>query len=189
MALRTGSGRCAALLLTVAVAVATGVLTGCQSIADAASTSGCDGTESRVEKLESYGVLGSQPEGTVVPKGFEKHESGCWQDSGEAQLYASRTYVFPGDKAEVTAHYRTVAEQEGWKPARPSQGASEEGQPAGLCFTLAEGDRATALDVYFLTKDILEAEERKPGPEFDSGSGYRVEITAAADGSPADCSD
>ncbi|MER6238767.1 hypothetical protein ABT185_22340 [Streptomyces clavifer] len=89
----------------------------------------------------------------------------------------------------MAAHYRTVAEQEGWKPARPDQGSSNDGQFAGLCFTRAEGDRATALDVYFLTKEILEAEERKPGPEFGSGSGYRVEITAAADGSPADCSD
>ncbi|WP_330321203.1 hypothetical protein OG927_31825 [Streptomyces clavifer] len=186
MALHTGTGRCAALLSTVAVAA--GALTGCQSIADA-SASGCDGTESRVEKLESYGVLGSRPEGAIIPKGFEKLESDCWQDSGDAQLYASRTYVLRGDKAEVAAHYRTVAEQEGWKPARPDQGSSNDGQFAGLCFTRAEGDRATALDVYFLTKEILEAEERKPGPEFGSGSGYRVEITAAADGSPADCSD
>ncbi|MEV4877149.1 hypothetical protein [Streptomyces cyaneofuscatus] len=188
MALHAGIGRCAALLLTVAVAVATGVLTGCGPIADAASASGCDGTESRVEKLESYGVLGSRPEGAVVPKGFEERESGCWQDSGEAQLYASRTYVLRGDKTEVAAHYRTVAAQEGWKLSRPSRRTPEGGQLAGLCFTLTEGDRATALDVYSLTKEILEAEERKPGPEFDSGSGYRVEITAAADGSPADCS-
>ncbi|WP_307667762.1 hypothetical protein [Streptomyces sp. V2I9] len=173
------------------MAVAAGALTGCQSIADAASASGCDDTGSRVEKLESYGVLGSRPEGAVVPRGFEKLESGCWQDSGEAQLYASRTYVLRGDgaRAEVAAHYRTVAEQEGWKLSHPSQGASEDGRSASLCFLRAEGDRATALDVYFLTQEILEAEERKPGPEFDSGSGYRVEITAAADGSPADCSD
>ncbi|MGW9303833.1 hypothetical protein ACWHA3_23835 [Streptomyces cyaneofuscatus] len=187
MALRTGNGRCAALLMTVAVAA--GVLTGCQSIADAASSSGCDGTESRVKKLESYGVLGSRPEGAVIPQGFEDLESGCWQDSGEAQLFASRTYVFPGDKAEVTAYYRTVAEQEGWRLSRTSRAASEEGQLSGLCFTIAKADKATALDVSFLTKEILDAEERKPGPEFDSGSGYRVEITAAADDSPADCSD
>ncbi|WP_432250265.1 hypothetical protein ACRAR1_26230 [Streptomyces sanyensis] len=104
------------------MAVAAGALTGCQSIADSASASGCDGTEGRVEKLESYGVLDSRPEGAVVPKGFEKLESGCWQDSGDAQLYASRTYVLRGDKAGVAAHYRTVAEREGWKPERPDQG-------------------------------------------------------------------
>ncbi|WP_432250264.1 hypothetical protein ACRAR1_26225 [Streptomyces sanyensis] len=45
------------------------------------------------------------------------------------------------------------------------------------------------MDVYSLTEEILQAEERKPGPEFGSGSGYRVEIIAAADGSSADCSD
>ncbi|MEV6074081.1 hypothetical protein AB0L80_03025 [Streptomyces sp. NPDC052069] len=102
MASRTGTGRCAALFLTAAVA--TGALTGCRTIADAASAKGCEGTESRVEELKAYGVLGSRPRGTVVPKGFEELDSGCWEDSGEAWVYAERTYVFPGDRTEVTRH-------------------------------------------------------------------------------------
>ncbi|MFF2850032.1 hypothetical protein ACFVT5_27410 [Streptomyces sp. NPDC058001] len=45
------------------------------------------------------------------------------------------------------------------------------------------------LDVYFLSEEILDAEERKPGTEFSSGSGYRVAVTSAADGSTASCAD
>ncbi|QIQ02211.1 hypothetical protein [Streptomyces liangshanensis] len=69
-------------------------------------------------------------------------------------------------------------------------------RPASLCFTRAgadkvggAGDTAT-LDVYFLTAEILAAEDSAAGPEFRSGAGYRVSVTAAADGSGTDgCSD
>ncbi|MFD9423728.1 MULTISPECIES: hypothetical protein [unclassified Streptomyces] len=187
MASRTGTGRCAALLLTAAVA--TGSLTGCQTVADAATAKGCEGTESRVEELKSYGVLGSRPQGTVVPKGFEELDAGCWEDSGEAWVYAERTYVFPGDRTEVTRHYRVAAQRDGWKLSPDSRQSPKEEQTASLCFTLGKGDDATVLDVYFLTEEILDAEERKTGPEFSSGAGYRVAVTSTADGSANSCSD
>ncbi|MFF0090718.1 hypothetical protein ACFYSF_12265 [Streptomyces canus] len=115
-----------------------------------------------------------------MPRGFRDLEAGCWEDSGEAWLYAERTYVFPGDKADVIRHYRAAAEREGWKPSKD--------QPASLCFTLGKADGATMLDVYFLTEEILEAEESKAGPEFSSGAGYRVAVTSTADGSATSCS-
>jgi hypothetical protein len=124
-----------------------------------------------------------------VPQGFEDLEAGCWEDSGEAWLYAERTYVFPGDKADVTQHYRAAAEREGWKPSPATRQSSKEDQPANLCFTLGKTDDSTMLDVYFLTEEILDAEESKAGPEFSSGAGYRVAITSTADGSATSCSD
>ncbi|MER6159662.1 hypothetical protein ABT147_29620 [Streptomyces sp. NPDC001868] len=187
MASRKGTGRCARLLL-VAV-VSTGALTGCETLVDAASATGCKGTESRVDELKSYGVLDSRPQGTIVPKGFEDLNAGCWEDSGEAWVYADRTYVFPGDKAEVTRHYRAAAERDGWKPSAATRKSAKADKPASLCFTLGKKDDSTTLDVYFLTEEILEAEETETGPEFDSGAGYRVSINSTADGSATSCSD
>ncbi|MFF8033597.1 hypothetical protein [Streptomyces sp. NPDC016626] len=158
-------------------------------MADAASTSGCEGTGSRVDELKSYGVLGSRPRGTVEPHGFEGLDAGCWEDSGEAQLYAERTYVFPGDKADVTQHYRAAAEREGWTPSPATRRSPEASRSTNLCFTRGEADNAAMLDVYFLTEEILDAEESKAGPEFDTGAGYRVSVTASADGSATSCSD
>ncbi|MEU6612014.1 hypothetical protein ABZ922_44695 [Streptomyces shenzhenensis] len=158
-------------------------------MADAASTSGCEGTEGRVDELSSYGILDSRPQGTIQPRGFKDLDAGCWEDSGEAQLYAERTYVFPGSKVDVTKHYRAAAEREGWKPSQATGQSSKADRPTNLCFTRGEADDAAMLDVYFLTKDILDAEESKTGPEFSSGVGYRVSITSSADGSATSCSD
>lgn len=187
MAPRKGTGRCPALLL--AAAWVTGVLTGCQTLADAASAAGCEGTESRVDALKAYGILDSRPPGTIVPQGSEDLEAGCWEDSGEASLYAERTYVFPGDRADVTRYYRAAAEREGWKPSRATQQSAKEDQPGNLCFTLGKADDATMVDVYFLTEEILDAEERRTGPEFSSGAGYRVAVSSTADGSATSCQD
>jgi hypothetical protein len=187
LAPRRETGPCGALLVTAALAA--GTLTGCQTLADAASASGCEGTESRVGELKAYGILGSPPQGTIVPKGFEGLEAGCWEDSGEAWLHAERTYVFPGDKADVTRHYRAAAEREGWQPSQATRRSSGEDRSANLCFTLGKADDATMLDVYFLTEEILDAEESRPGPEFGSGAGYRVAVTSTADGSATSCSD
>ncbi|QXE36000.1 hypothetical protein KQY30_18825 [Streptomyces sp. GMY02] len=156
---------------------------------DAALNRGCENTENRVKELESHDILDSRPEGTVVPQGFEDLESGCWADSGDAWVYADRTYVFPGDKAEVTQYYRAAAERDGWELSQTSAKASKAESPADLCFTLGKGDSTTTLDVYFLTEETLDAEERKAGPEFNSGSGYRVAINSPADGSTTGCSD
>ncbi|QFQ94963.1 hypothetical protein F9278_00730 [Streptomyces phaeolivaceus] len=184
---RKGTGWCATLLL--AVASATGALTGCQTFADAASTQGCEGTESRVDDLKAYGVLDSRPQGAVVPKGFEALDAGCWEDSGEAWVYANRTYAFPGDRADVTRYYRAAAEREGWKPSPATRKSAKEDKPASLCFTLGEKDDSTTLDVYFLTESVLDAEGAEAGPEFDSGAGYLVAVNATADGSATSCSD
>ncbi|MDX3458663.1 hypothetical protein PV396_43220 [Streptomyces sp. ME02-8801-2C] len=183
---RKGTGWRAALLLTAMLA--TGTLTGCQALEEA-SASGCEGTESRVDELKAYGILDSRPQGAIVPQGFENLEADCWEDSGEAWLHAERTYVFPGDKADVTQHYRAAAEREGWKPSQATQQSAKQDRPASLCFTRGKAEDATMLDVFFLTKEILDAEESKTGPEFSSGAGYRVAITSTADGSAASCSD
>jgi hypothetical protein len=183
---RKGTSLHAILLL---MTVSTGALTGCQATADAVSTSDCGGTESRVDELKSYGILDSRPQGTVEPRGFEGLDAGCWEDSGEAQLYAEHTYVFPGDKADVTRYYRAAAEREGWTPSPATRRSSKANQPANLCFTRGEADNAAMLDVYFLTKEILDAEESEAGPEFNTGAGYRVSVTSSADGSAANCSD
>ncbi|MDT0478059.1 hypothetical protein RM863_38690 [Streptomyces sp. DSM 41014] len=167
----------------------TGALTGCQTIADAASASGCEGTESRVDDLKSYGILDSWPHGTIKPRGFKDLDAGCWEDSGEVQLYAERTYVFAGNKVDVTKYYRAAAEREGWQPSHATRQSSKVDQPTNLCFTRGEADDAARLDVYFLTMEILDAEESKVGPEFGSGVGYRVSITSSADGSATSCSD
>ncbi|MFE2293843.1 hypothetical protein [Streptomyces sp. NPDC059452] len=186
MPLRTRTGRCVTVLLTAAVT--SGVLTGCQSLAAASLTASCEDTESRVRELDSHAVLESRPEGTVVPQGFEK-DSGCWADSGDVVLHTDRTYVFPGDEADVLKHYRTAAERDGWKLSGTTEEAPDKDGPAGLCFDLGKGDRAATLGVYFLTEEILDEEGRRPGPEFSSGVGYRVAITSAADGSETSCSD
>lgn len=187
MASRKGLGRCATLLLTAVVT--TGALTGCETLVDAASTTGCKSTESRVDELKSYGVLDSRPQGTIVPKGFEDPDAGCWEDSGEVWVYANRTYVFPGDRVDVTRYYRAAAEREGWKPSPATRKSAKEDKPASLCFTLGKKDDSTTLDVYFLTEAILKEEETATGPEFDSGAGYRVALNATADGSATSCSD
>lgn len=183
---RKRTGRCATLLVTAALL--TGALTGCQPLAEAASAT-CEDTGSRVDELKAYDVLESRPPGTIVPKGFTDLEAGCWEDSGEAWLYADRTYVFPGEKAEVIQYYRAAAEREGWKLSRSTRQALEKDPSASLCFTRGGTDDATTLDVYFLTKEILDAEETETGPEFASGFGYRVSVGATADGSPNSCSD
>ncbi|MFD7899206.1 hypothetical protein [Streptomyces sp. NPDC059743] len=165
-----------------------GVLTGC-SVLDAGLDRGCENTESRVKELESQDILDSRPEGTVAPQGFEDLDSGCWADSGDAWVFANRTYVFPGDKAEVIPYYRAAAKRDGWELSQAYAKSSTVERPADLCFTLGKGDSTTTLEVYFLTAEILDMEGRKPGPEFSSGSGYRVAITSPADGSTTSCSD
>ncbi|MFJ5266246.1 hypothetical protein ACIQAC_37880 [Streptomyces sp. NPDC088387] len=177
---RTGTGRCVRVLLAAALAV--GALGGCRTLLDAADESGCDGTGGRVDALRSDGVLDSRPPGATVPDGFEKADAGCWQDSGEAWLYAERTYVFPGDKGDLLDHYRAVAGPAGWKLSRTDRSA-------GLCFTPATGEGTSTLNVRFLTAEDLKAQEPEPGPEFGSGAGYSVALSATADGSPTGCSD
>ncbi|MFK0119916.1 hypothetical protein [Streptomyces sp. NPDC090994] len=179
----------AALLLTAALC-ATGALTGCQTLTETASASGCEGTGSRVDELKSYRILDSRPRGTIEPEGFEGLDAGCWEDSGDVQLYADRTYVFPGDKADVTRHYRAAAERADWTPSPATRRSSKNAdQPANLCFTRGGADDAATLDVYFLTREILDAEGSAAGPEFGTGAGYRVSVTASADGSATGCQD
>ncbi|MFJ1589273.1 hypothetical protein ACIOD0_03325 [Kitasatospora albolonga] len=86
-------------------------------------------------------------------------------------------------------HYLTAAEQDGWKPSRTAPGSPGANRPESLCFTLGKGKGAPTLDVYFLTEEILKDEGHRPGPEFVSGTGYRVAVNSTADGSTVDCSD
>ncbi|MFF2525034.1 hypothetical protein [Streptomyces liangshanensis] len=188
--------RTASVLLVLSAA---GVYLVYGTLADLAPDSVCEGTGRQVDRLKGYGVLGSRPPGTVVPRGFEDLEAGCWEDSGESWLFAERTYVSPGSRAEVTAHYRAAAERDGWEPSRGTRRSAKDVRQTSLCFTREGADQAggadgaggtATLDVYFLTTEILAAEDSAPGPEFRSGAGYRVSVTAAADGSGAGgCSD
>lgn len=173
-------------LLLMAAGWATGALVACDPLMDAAFAS-CEGTEGRVGELKSYGILDSRPEGTIEPEGFEGVDAGCWADSGDVQLYADRTYVFPGDKADVTRHYRAAAERAGWQPSPATRRSSASDQATNLCFTRGGADGAAMLDVYFLTRQILDDEGTEAGPEFGTGAGYRVSVTSSADGSAVSC--
>ncbi|WP_369147624.1 hypothetical protein [Streptomyces sp. R44] len=177
-------GRLARPLLSAALAA--GALTGCSFLSPFTS---CEGTASRVEGLESQGVLTSRPAAATVPRGFEDGTSGCIDDSGDAWLYAERTYAFPGRRAEVIQYYRTAAARDGWRlepqPERPP--VPEE--IAGLCFTRGGDGEAMLLTVSFMTARELAFEGYETGPEFASGSGFRIEAGSEADGARTGCWD
>ncbi|MCX5338712.1 hypothetical protein [Streptomyces atratus] len=85
----------------------------------------------------SLGILDSRPPGAAVHKGFEDIESGCWDDGGDAWIYAKRTYAFPGPWAEVVQHYRAAAKGDGWKPAPDSAQPPAPEKTTQQCFTRA----------------------------------------------------
>ncbi|MFE7599997.1 hypothetical protein [Streptomyces sp. NPDC057494] len=171
--------------LLLAVALTAGGLTGCSGLAGLAGYKDCGGSEERVRSLGALAILDAPPEKATPPRGYEKVDAGCWDDSGEAWVYASRTYAFPGTPEEVLRHYGTEASRDGWHPgpARPPA----PGKGIGLCFTRDVDGTPTVLKVYSLTRESFAAEGGAFPPELATGSGFRVEATADASGEPTDC--
>lgn len=95
--------------------------------------------------------------------------NGCDEDDGFA--YAGRTYDHPGSRADLIAHYRTTATQNGWQPD-PS---ASTGGPH--CFTRQKGHLTIHLSLHFPdTYNIPGEPQAKP-------SEYSIELTASHDGS------
>ncbi|GKQ38468.1 hypothetical protein ALMP_49990 [Streptomyces sp. A012304] len=166
MILRTSSAtRPISLLLSTALAAAT--LTGC-ALQELARD--CEGTDDRVKEMAALDILDSRPEGATIARGFEEVDAGCWADSGDVVVYASRTYAFPGTRADVTAYYQTAVVRDGWIP-------DPEALPGELCFT-REG---MALWIVFLTAERLEEEGHGSRPDLTTGAGYSVSIDSYVD--------
>ncbi|MER5205488.1 hypothetical protein [Streptomyces sp. NPDC002825] len=181
---RIRPARLAGLLLSTALAA--GGLTGCSYLSPFTS---CEGTGSRAEGLESLAILDSRPAKATVPRGLEEVASGCVDDSGDAWLSAYRTYAFPGSRTEVLRYYRTAAEHDGWHWEQDPWQPHVPEETAGLCFTKGEDGEAMMLTVSFMTARDLEFEGYGPGPEFASGSAFRIEAGSEADGARTGCWD
>ncbi|MFE0646844.1 hypothetical protein ACFW2Y_35400 [Streptomyces sp. NPDC058877] len=169
--------------LLLAAVLTTGNLVGCSGITDAFR--GCEGSEGRVERLRSLDLLDSPPVGATRPRGLEDVDAGCWEDSGEAWVYAESTYTFPGTPAEVVRHYGAAADRDGWQQA--TSRAAVSGHPIDLCFTRAVGGDPAVLTVRSLGPDAFEEEGRGAPPELATGSGYGVSVTVDAAGGDVDC--
>lgn len=170
--LRTGTTRPISVLLATALAAAT--LTGCALLEFARD---CEGTDDRVKEMATLDILNSRPGGAAVARGFEEVDAGCWADSGDVVVYASRTYTFPGTQDEVTAHYRTEAVRDGWNP-------DPEALPGDLCFTR----KGMALSIVFLTAERLAEDGHGSRPDLTTGAGYSVSIDSYVNsGTEASC--
>ncbi|GAA4976112.1 hypothetical protein [Streptomyces hyderabadensis] len=160
MPLRTARIRPLSILLTTALATST--LTGCTLMQLAGD---CEGTDARVAELAALDILDSRPTGATVARGFEEVDAGCWSDSGDVMVYAERTYAFPGTRAEAAAHYRTVAEQDGWSP-------DPEAAPSNLSFVKG----TVSLQIVFVTAELLAEEGHGSRPDLSTGAGYSISV-------------
>ncbi|GGX82512.1 hypothetical protein [Streptomyces fructofermentans] len=173
--------------LLVATALLTAGLTGCSALSPFNT---CEDTAERVKQLRSQPILKSVPKGAIAPKDPTLVESGCIDDSGDAWLYADRIYAFPGSRQQVVDHYLGAAEADGWRlrpdPVDPDIADSV----GGLCFTKGGDGHALLLTVQFTTAGQLKVEhEYDAGPEFDSGSGFEIEVGSETDGATTGCFD
>ncbi|MFI2410257.1 hypothetical protein [Streptomyces sp. NPDC018947] len=138
----------------------TSALTGC-TLMDLAQ--GCEGTDAEVEEMAALNILDSRHNRATVARGFEEVDAGCWSDSGDVMVYAERTYAFPGTRAEVAAHYRAAAQQDGWSP-------DPEAAPDGLSFV----KESRSLQIVFLTAELLAEEGHGSRP--DLATGYSISV-------------
>ncbi|MFE0653485.1 hypothetical protein ACFVZH_33435 [Streptomyces sp. NPDC059534] len=184
MLIRIRPRRLAGLLLSTTLAA--GCLTGCSFLSPFKN---CEGTESRVKDLASLRILESRPPAATLPKDFKDVESGCIDDSGDAWLFAERTYAFPGTRAEVIQYYRTAAERDGWKLEQDSERPPVPEETAGLCFARGGDGQVMLLTLYFMTAHDLAIEGCKTGAEFASGSGFRIAAGSETDGAITGCWD
>lgn len=125
----------------------------------------CEGPDARVEELAALDILDSRSGETTVARGFEEVDAGCWSDSGDVTVYAERTYAFPGTRAEVAAHYRTAAQQDGWSP-------DPDAAPDDLSFV----KKTVSQQVVFLTAGLLAEEGHVSRPELNAGAGYSITV-------------
>ncbi|MGW4549294.1 hypothetical protein ACWEN4_23435 [Streptomyces violaceorubidus] len=144
----------------------TSVLTGC-TLMDLAQD--CEGTDARAEELAALPILDSRPDAATVAEGFEEVDAGCWSDSGDVTVYAERTYAFPGTRADVAAHYRTAARQDGWRP-----------DPDAASSTLSFVKKTMNVRIIFLTTELLAEEGHGSRPDLTTGAGYSISVDSYA---------
>ncbi|MGW1726496.1 hypothetical protein ACWCQK_26625 [Streptomyces sp. NPDC002306] len=176
----------AALLLATAL-FATG-LTGCSGLSPFNT---CDDTATRVQDLRSQPILEFVPEGAIAPKSLASVYAECIDDdSGDAWLYAERIYAFPGSRQEVVDFYRVAATADGWRLEHDPSGSNTPETTAGLCFTKGGDGEALMLTVSFTNARLLKVRRGyEAGPEFDSGSGFEIEVGSETDGAKTGCFD
>ncbi|WP_240804734.1 hypothetical protein [Streptomyces sp. LRa12] len=150
----------------LATLLAAPALTGC-TLMDLAQD--CEGTDARVEELAALHILDSRPDEATAARGFEEVDAGCWSDSGDATVYAGRTYAFPGTRADVAAQCRTAARQDGWIPA-------PDAAPDDLSFV----KKTMNLRIVFLTAEVLAEEGRGSRPDLSTGAGYSINVDSYA---------
>ena len=160
MSLRTACTRLLSVLL--ATLLFNSALTGC-TLMDLAQD--CEGADARVEEMTALDILGSRPDGATVAEGFEDVDAGCLSDSGDVMVYAERTYAFPGIRADVAAHYRTAAQQDGWSP-------DPDAAPDDLSFV----KKAMNLRIVFVTAELLAEEGHGSRPDLRTGAGYSISV-------------
>jgi hypothetical protein len=86
--------------------------------------------------------------------------------------------------------YRTTAETDGWHLQHDPSDPHTPETTAGLCFTKGDDGEALLLTVQFTTARQLKIEHGyDAGPEFDSGSGFEIEVGSETDGAKTGCFD
>ncbi|MFD4322756.1 hypothetical protein [Streptomyces sp. NPDC058548] len=177
--------RTGALLL--ATALMTAGLTGCSALSPFNT---CDDTAARLKDLRSQPILNSIPEGATTPEGLDSVDSRCIDDTGGTWLYAARVYAYPGSRRAVVDFYRATAMADGWHLQHDPSDQHTPETTAGLCFTKGGGGEALLLTVQFTTAGDLKFEyDYDAGPEFDSGSGFEIEVGSETDGARTGCFD
>ncbi|MET7757530.1 hypothetical protein ABZT27_22935 [Streptomyces sp. NPDC005389] len=173
--------------LLLATALMTAGLTACSALSPFTT---CDDSAARLKDLRSQSILRSVPEGATAPKGLDSVDSRCIDDTGDAWLYAARVYAFPGSRQKVVDFYRTTAEADGWQLQHDPSDHNTPDTTAGLCFTKGGDGEALLLTVQFTTAGDLKFEyDYDAGPEFDSGSGFEIEVGSETDGAKTGCFD
>ncbi|MFJ8017473.1 hypothetical protein [Streptomyces sp. NPDC096339] len=176
---RTHTARTTALLLS-AVIVAGG-LTGCSLL----SPTTCEGTDALMKELESLPLLSSPPPGATPPTKSDATFSECADDSGDAYLSASRSYVYAGTRQEVLDHFRRAAEADGW---RYEPNPMPDMRQYNSCFTRGADGEAKELRVFFVKPDqITESYGPDAGREFATGAGFEVTVGADVNGAAGSC--
>ncbi|MFG3491496.1 hypothetical protein ACIQ9R_04305 [Streptomyces sp. NPDC094447] len=175
------------LTLFLATALAAAGLAGCSALSPFHT---CDDSAARLKGLRSQSILDSVPDGTTTPEGFDRVDSRCVDDTGDAWLYASRVYRFPGSRQHVVDFYRATAGADGWELQHDPYDRSTPESTAGLCFTRGGDGEALLLTVQFLMGDDLRFDYgQDAGPQFDSGAGFEIEVGSETDGAPTGCFD
>ncbi|WP_351222304.1 hypothetical protein [Streptomyces sp. NPDC002133] len=179
------------LALPVALLLATALMTvGLTACSALSPFNTCDDTAARLENLRSQPILESVPKGATAPKKLASVYAECVDDSGSAWLYAERVYAFPGSRQKVVDFYRTTAKADGWRLQHDPSDPNTPETTAGLCFTKGGDGEALLLTVRFTTASELKfVYGYDAGPEFDSGSGFEIEVGSETDGAKTGCFD